>query len=140
MRSFYFYKYFKSIGGEDVIDGRSTETTEGVGVVVVKKSDLEEQLAFQIEGTDLPVPCRECTFHPTRRWRFDFCWPDIKVAMEVEGGTWSGGRHTRGSGFRKDCDKYNQAAILGWVVLRVTSDMVQDLTALRLLEQVFERR
>jgi hypothetical protein len=42
------------------------------------------------------------------------------VALEVEGGAWSGGRHTRGAGFLGDMEKYNAAAILGWCVLRCT--------------------
>ncbi|MCB5206098.1 hypothetical protein [Methylovorus mays] len=55
----------------------------------------------------------EHVFHPTREWRFDFARPDIKLAIEVEGGTLSGGRHTRGAGYEADCYKYNEAARLG---------------------------
>ena len=73
-------------------------------------STLETILKFHIDAAGLPEPVREFKFHPTRRWRFDFAWPDHKVAAEVEGGTWTGGRHTRGSGFEKDCHKYNAAA------------------------------
>lgn len=66
----------------------------------------------------LPVPVAEHKFHPTRKWRFDYAWPDRLVALEVEGGVWAQGRHTRGSGFVKDMEKYNAAAALGWRVLR----------------------
>ena len=89
-------------------------------------SDLEDSLIEQVSDLNLPTPVRELVFHPPRRWRFDLSWPDQMVACEVEGATWSGGRHTRGSGFEKDCEKYNQAAIDGWVVVRVTSSMVSD--------------
>lgn len=51
-------------------------------------------------------------------WRFDYAWPQFKVALEVEGGAYIGGRHTRGSGFVEDMSKYNSAAMLGWLVLR----------------------
>ena len=61
----------------------------------------------------------EYRFHPTRRWRFDFAIPEEKVAVEVEGGVWTGGRHTDGSGFVKDMEKYNEATMRGWAVLRV---------------------
>lgn len=61
---------------------------------------------------------KEYKFHPTRKWRFDFADPDNKVAVEIDGGVFSGGRHTRGSGFRADCEKINAAAVLGWRVLR----------------------
>lgn len=69
----------------------------------------------------LPAPVCELKFHPTRRWRFDFAWPEAKLALESEGGSWTGGRHTRGHGFRNDCAKYSEASLLGWRVLRVLS-------------------
>jgi hypothetical protein len=81
-------------------------------------SDLEETFAFQVKATGLPNPEREYRFHPPRMWRFDFAWPELAVAVECEGGTWNGGRHTTGSGFESDCKKYNQAAVDGWTVLR----------------------
>ena len=97
-------------------------------------------MAFQIRAAKLPEPAREVKFHPTRRWRFDFAWPDRFIALETEGGTWAGGRHTRGSGFEGDCHKYNAAAILGWRVLRVTATMVKDGTALEQIEQMLEAK
>ncbi len=53
--------------------------------------------------------------------------------MEVEGGAWTRGRHTRGKGFIGDMDKYNQAALLGYKLLRVTPKQLKDGTALRLV-------
>ena len=69
-------------------------------------------------GLDAPIP--EHRFHAERKWRFDYSWPDHKIAVEVEGGAWTRGRHTRGSGFIADMEKYSEAAILGWCVIRVT--------------------
>jgi hypothetical protein len=57
-------------------------------------------------------------------WRFDFALVDQKIAIEVEGGVFTHGRHTRGSGFTDDCIKYNAATRAGWRVLRYTSAMV----------------
>ena len=71
------------------------------------------------------TPEREYRFCPPRRWRFDFAVPDKKVAIEVEGGTWSNGRHTRGKGYEVDILKYNTAVLLGWRVLRYTTGMVE---------------
>ena len=58
-------------------------------------------------------------FYNGRRWRFDFAWPRRRVAVEVEGGVFSRGRHVRPSGFINDCEKYNAAALDGWTVLRL---------------------
>lgn len=83
---------------------------------------------------DLPV--KEHHFAaPQRDWRFDFCWPALKVACEYEGGTWSEGRHVRGAGYSEDCVKYSVAALMNWTVLRFTADLVEDGIALSLLSQ-----
>jgi very-short-patch-repair endonuclease len=90
------------------------------------KSKPEETLALHIRFFKLPSPEREYRFHPDRRWRVDFAWPDLKVAVEVEGGTYTQGRHVRADGFEKDCEKYNALEELKWTLLRYTSRMVQD--------------
>jgi very-short-patch-repair endonuclease len=79
---------------------------------------------------------REHRFHDTRAWRFDFAWPGRRVALEVEGGTRSGGRHTRPQGFEDDAEKYNEAALLGWLVLRVTGAQVKSGKALAWVTQL----
>ena len=70
----------------------------------------------------LPAPTAEHRFHPTRKWRMDFAWVEHFVALEVEGGVWIGGRHNRGSGYLRDVEKYNAAAMRGWLVLKCTPD------------------
>ena len=67
----------------------------------------------------LPEPVPEYRFHPVRRWRFDYAWPLHKFALEVEGGIWTQGRHTRGSGAVADLEKYSEAALAGWRLLYV---------------------
>jgi len=91
------------------------------------KSELEATFAryWTLLASDLPEPEREYRFHPTRRWRFDFAWPAEKVAVEIEGGIWTRGRHVRGSGFEKDCEKYNMAVAEGWRVFRLTRGMLE---------------
>lgn len=60
----------------------------------------------------------EYVFHPTRKWRFDIAWPKFRLALEVEGGLFVRGRHSRGAGILKDFEKYNAATVLGWRILR----------------------
>jgi very-short-patch-repair endonuclease len=103
-------------------------------------SQIEEVVARQVVAAAMPDPIREYKFHPTRRWRFDFAWPAYKIALEIEGGVWIRGRHTRGQGFTSDCQKYTEAALLGWMVLRVTPDMVNDGAALDYLKRALETR
>lgn len=89
------------------------------------------ELKAQIRGTKgIPEFVEEFKFHPTRKWRFDIAWPEKQIAVEYEGATWIAGRHTRGSGFAKDCEKYNSAVCLGWKVLRFTAEMVKSGEAL----------
>lgn len=67
-----------------------------------------------------PDACAEFKFHPSRKWRADFALPAAKILVEIDGGVWSGGRHTRGAGFVRDQEKLNAAAVLGYRVLRFT--------------------
>ncbi len=98
---------------------------------------------WRLYGEAAPLPQREYRFAAVavglragvrrrlarrqwRDWRFDLAWPDQRVAVELEGGTWVQGRHIRPAGYRSDCEKYNVAQLLGWIVLRFTSDMLSD--------------
>jgi very-short-patch-repair endonuclease len=81
----------------------------------------------------IPVPIPEYRFDPSRRWRFDLAWPEYKLALEVDGGIWIKGRHTRGKGWLADTEKLNAAAVQGWRMLRctpqqlATPDMIQTI-------------
>src|SRR3989338_1901333 len=91
-------------------------------------SILEREFLFRIKTAGLPMPEQEYKFHTTRKWRFDFAFlqKHKKIAVELEGGIFSGGRHTRGSGFIADCQKYNAAALLGWTVLRYPKCLIRE--------------
>jgi len=93
---------------------------------VSELTELEALLLLLIRHAKLPEPVNEHRFHTTRKWRFDFAYPDKAIAIECEGGTWSRGRHTRGGGFENDCEKYNTAALMGWKVLRFTRAMIEN--------------
>ena len=104
----------------------------------MSKSDLESLVALHIRANELPEPEREFRFARPRRWQFDFAWPGLMLALEVEGGVYSGGRHTTGSGFTGDCEKYNEAAILGFTILRCTPGQVKSGEAFTIVKRAME--
>lgn len=95
-----------------------------------KRSELELLMASQLQGASVLPWKTEFRFFVGRLWRFDFAWPGQKVALEIEGGTFSEGAHTRGKGFEEDCEKYNVAILLGWAVIRATRKQVESGAAL----------
>lgn len=99
------------------------------------RSGYADNLLFQVRAARLPAPTPEYRFDPIRRWRLDLAWPERKVYVEVDGGTWVGGRHNRGAGYERDCEKLNAACVAGWRGLRVTTAMVKDGRALTAVEQ-----
>jgi len=82
-----------------------------------------ESLWAWLGGPDLR---KEFRFDEQRRWRFDYVHLQSNVAIELEGGIWSNGRHVRGQGFINDCEKYNRAIVLGYVVFRLPADLINE--------------
>lgn len=82
---------------------------------------------------------REYLFARPRRWRFDFAWPAVLVAVEVEGVVHDGkGRHQMAAGYAADCEKYNSATLAGWRVLRGTPKMINSGWILNHAEQLLK--
>jgi very-short-patch-repair endonuclease len=103
-------------------------------------SNLEDEFAFQLKAARVALPVREFRPVPGRRWRVDFSWPDRMVCLEVEGATWIAGRHTRGLGFQKDCEKYAELALQGWTVLRATKEHIRNGMALAWIERALGKQ
>ncbi len=99
--------------------------------------DHVANLGLQLRALGIPDPELEFRFHPERRWRFDMAWPAAKLALEVDGGTWIGGRHSTGVGQFRDAEKYSEAAILGWRIIRVVPHMIRDGIAASFVERAF---
>ena len=80
----------------------------------------------------------EHKFHDMRKWRLDFAIVGLKIGIEIEGGVWSCGAHTRGKGFIEDMEKYNAAVTFGWVILRFTPQDLNKITTFETIKKVVE--
>ena len=100
-------------------------------------SHLEDTLASHIKLLGLPEPIREYVAIPGRRFRWDFAWPQFRLLLEVQGGTWGkGGKggsaaHSGGMAASRDCEKGNLATCAGWRTLSVTTDQIRKGQAVR---------
>jgi very-short-patch-repair endonuclease len=85
----------------------------------------EEAFALQLVAYKISFE-REFLFAAEigRKFRADFAFPDARLLVEIEGGSFTNGRHNRGYGFELDLEKYNIATYLGWRLLRFSTGMV----------------
>lgn len=86
----------------------------------------------------LPEPKPEYKFHSERQWRIDYYFEanGRKVALEVEGGVHTGGRHTNPKGFLNDIEKYNALAVAGIFLVRCTPDTLMNVSTFTTIKQV----
>lgn len=105
----------------------------------ITKSELERKFLYYwriLAPEGCAAPVQEYRFaRPARQFRFDFCWVNSRVAVEIEGGVYSAGRHVRPKGYTSDVEKYNMATMLGWRVLRYTGAML-DADPARVVREV----
>ncbi len=105
--------------------------------------DRRGVLLWQIAALGLPDPALEYPFRGirgTRRWRFDLAYPDRLLAVEIDGGLFSRGRHVRGAGYGNDRRKDCEAVVTGWRVLRITPEMIKSGEAARWIETLYNAR
>lgn len=98
-------------------------------------SHLELLLLAQLRAEGLPEPIRQHRLVPGRRFAADLAYPDRRLYVEVDGGTWSRGRHARGSGIETDAEKTSLAAIGGWKLIRTTGRQVESGQALEWIKR-----
>jgi len=96
-----------------------------------RRKDWRAELVRQIAERKLPAPRLEYMFHPVRKWRADLAYPVIRVLFEVEGGLYHKGGHNTVVGYTNNCEKYNEAELLGYHVIRFTPAMVENGIALK---------
>ena len=92
-------------------------------------------MALRAKAYGIPEPVGEHRFHPVRRWRFDWAWIDAKVALEVQGGLFVQGRHSRGAALMKEHEKLNAAAALGWRVMFCTPQQLRSGEVLEMVKK-----
>lgn len=161
------YDYMPSEEFRAVMSGSKKKTAVAVGRKRgrSKGRDWAGELLIQLRGAGLPEPETEYLFHPKRKWRLDYVWVPVGLAVEVDGGIHGravvchnchqtvkrqlkngrmvvvreGGRHNTGAGFEADREKWAEAAIYGWTVIGVTGGMIEDGRALDLIVRAYEK-
>ncbi len=98
-----------------------------------KASKLEQRFALLWHSMNGPALEREFRFHPTRKWRADFAHIPSCTLIEIEGGIWIRGRHTTPRGFTADAEKYLEAALAGWRVLRLVDTQINASIVARII-------
>lgn len=104
-------------------------------------------IALMKQAYKIPEPKLEYRFYPLRKWRFDFAWPVVRepqgitgensgaLAIEIQGGMFTQGRHTRGGALRKEWEKLNMAAILGWRILYFQPDDIYKKATMEMIQR-----
>lgn len=98
-------------------------------------NEFEAKLARELKTLKIEFE-QEFEFHPKRKWRADFHLVGKKILVEVEGAIWSGGRHTRGKGYIGDMEKYNSATMMGYQVIRFSTEQVKSGSAIEQIEKM----
>lgn len=120
-------------------DVRVVETIEAQRPPIPVSSDKEKLVSTFIGLWKMlggPALATEVRFHSGRRWRFDFAHQASMVAVEINGGVWSGGRHVRGVGYLRDREKINMATELGWRVFELGTGQVTVDNVQRIIEVI----
>ncbi len=123
------YKRLYCTGGKRKSSSKRRDSIKAQKVGSIGESTLANQLRLLKIKFE-----QEYKFHPKRKWRADFHIVDKKILVEVEGGVWSNGRHTRGKGYIGDMEKYNAAVVMGYQVLRFSTEQVKSGLAVQQIE------
>lgn len=131
MSSISLAEYKKLYGNGRKTAGKSKRQPRGSKV----ESEGESLLITQLKALKIEFE-REFKFHHKRKWKADFHITGKKILVEIEGGIWSGGRHTRGKGYIGDMEKYNAAVMMGYQVIRFSTEQVKSGLAVQQIEKM----
>lgn len=93
---------------------------------------------YLLKEAGLPQPEAEVRFDKIRKYRFDYAYPNIKLAIEIEGGIYSRQSHGSITGILRDIEKYNLATMLGWRVLRIINDQYAKKGTINLIKKTYQ--
>ena len=106
------------------VDDNKINETKKPKIVIVKRSLEKDTIHAILDMLKLTNKIEdyvlELQFDEVRKFRFDWAIPSLMIAIEFEGIMSEKSRHTTKTGYSKDTEKYNLAAISGWIVLRYT--------------------
>jgi hypothetical protein len=105
-----------------------------------KKVMARDAFLAALTRNGIVLPVWEHYFAKPRQWRFDYAWEAQRVALEVDGGLYTGGRHTRGAGAEGDHEKLNAAAVLGWRILRTVPRKLCTADVLETIRKALDAR
>lgn len=103
----------------------------------MRKGDAMQLLLLDVRAFGVPFET-EHRFAPPRRYRWDLAFPERMVAVEVDGATWTGGRHTTGRGHQTDCEKRNLGTLMGWRIFTFSTSMIRDGAHMDVLSKALE--
>jgi len=131
MTNYSIAEYKKMIGASKSKRGSKRPKVKGGKV----QNEGEVKLARDLKALKIDFE-QEYQFHPERKWKADFHLVGKMILVEVEGGIWSGGRHTRGKGYIGDMEKYNAATMMGYQVIRFSTEQVKSGLAVQQIEKM----
>lgn len=100
----------------------------------------KQKFLERLKEAGFAEPQTEYRFDDKRRWRFDYCWPNEGIAIEVQGGLFIKGKHVTGIGIMKDHEKLNAAQVQGWIVLQFSPEQIARGDWLHFLTLAFSYR
>ncbi len=90
------------------------------------KADAAQGFANYLKARGLDGFEREVVLNkPHTKHRWDIVHPRLRIAIEIHGGTYSGGAHARGAGIARDALKVNLCALNGYTPLVFTTDQIK---------------
>lgn len=101
-------------------------------------SQLEATLAFQLQAEGITDYQAEYRFAPPRRWRADLYLPAADLLVDVQGGIYVNGKHSRGAAQEKDYEKANTAQIMGFRFMQFGPSQIRSGEALATIKRALE--